>query len=75
MDSEVTTIQFQSKIPAVCFKFGGEQRKAFNELKSRLASAETLGYFNKDARILIIADASQSVLARYLFKNNKEERE
>ena len=31
------------------FVFGGEQRKAFQELKERLASAETLGYFDKDA--------------------------
>ena len=32
----------------VCFTFGDEQRRAFNELKSRLSSAETLGYFDKD---------------------------
>ena len=30
----------------VCFRFGDEQRRAFNELKSRLASAETLGHPN-----------------------------
>ena len=33
----------------VCFRFGDEQRRAFDELKSRLPSAETLGYFDKDA--------------------------
>ena len=33
----------------VCFRFGDEQRRAFNELKSRLSSAETLGYFVLDA--------------------------
>ena len=31
----------------VCFTFGDEQRRAFSELKSRLSSAETLGYFDK----------------------------
>ena len=55
----------------VCFKFGGEQRKAFNELKSRLASAETLGYFNKDARTLIIADASPVGLGAVLVQEQQ----
>ena len=61
----------------MCFRIGDEQRRAFSELKSRLASAETLGYFDKDARTLIIADLmhAQLVLALYLFKNNKEVRE
>ena len=61
----------------VCFRFGDEQRRAFNELKSRLPSAETLGYFDKDAWTLIIADLmrAQLVLAQYLLKNNKEVRE
>ena len=61
----------------VCFRFGDEQRRAFNELKNRLPSAETLGYFDKDARTLIIADLmhAQLALAQYLFKNNKEVRE
>ena len=30
----------------VCFRFGDEQRRVFNELKSRSASAETLGHPN-----------------------------
>ena len=38
--------------------FGGEQKKAFQELKERLACAETLGYFDKDAPTQVIADAS-----------------
>ena len=61
----------------MCFRIRDEQRRAFNELKSRLAGAETLGYFDKDARTLIIADLmhAQLVLALYLFKNNKEVRE
>ena len=42
----------------MCLRFGDEQRRAFSKLKSRLASAETLGYFDKDARTLIIAGAS-----------------
>ena len=49
------------------FRIGDEQRRAFNELKSRLASAETLGYFDMMH--------AQLVLALYLFKNNKEVRE
>ena len=42
----------------VRFEFGDEQRKAFTELKKRLSSAEILGYFDKDAKTLIISDAS-----------------
>ena len=48
--------EFRKK--GVCFRFRDEQRRAFNELRSRLASAETLGYFDKDVRALIIADVS-----------------
>ena len=40
------------------FVFGGEQKKAFQELKERLARSETLGYFDKDAPTQVIADAS-----------------
>ena len=39
------------------FVFGGEWKKAFQELKERLAYAETLGYFDKDAPTQVIADA------------------
>ena len=59
----------------MCFRFGDEQRGAFIELQSRLVSAESLGYFDKDARTRIIVDQAQLVSAQYLFKNNKEERE
>ena len=38
----------------VRFEFGEEQKSAFNELKRRLSSAETLGYFDKNAKTLII---------------------
>ena len=42
----------------VPFVFGKEKKEAFEELKKRLASAETLGYFDKDAPTQIVADAS-----------------
>ena len=42
----------------VHFDFGEEQKNAFIELKRRLSSADNLGYFDKDAKTLIIADAS-----------------
>ena len=42
----------------VRFEFGDEQRKAFTELKKRLSSTGILGYFDKDAKMLIITDAS-----------------
>ena len=42
----------------VRFEFGEEQKNAFNGLTRRLSTAETLGYFDKDAKALIIADAS-----------------
>ena len=38
--------------------FGKEQKEAFEELKKRQASAETSGYFDKDAPTQIVADAS-----------------
>ena len=53
-----------------------EHSRAFSELKSSLASAGTLGYFD-DARTLIIADASsfRLILTKYLFRNSKEKQE
>ena len=55
----------------VCFRFRDEQRSAFNELGSRLASAETLGYFDKDVRTLIIADVSPVGLGAVLIKEQQ----
>ena len=52
----------------VPFKFGRAQRDAFAELKRRLANAETLGYFNKDAKTRIIADASPVGLGAVLIQ-------
>ena len=40
------------------FVFGKEQKEALKELKTRLSSAETLGYFDKDAPTQVVADAS-----------------
>ena len=56
----------------VGFEFGEEQRKAFNELKGRLSSAETLGYFEKDAKTLVIADASPVGLVAMLIKEQQD---
>ena len=55
----------------VHFEFGDEQMKAFNELKKRLSSAETLGYFDKDAKTLIIADASPIGLGAILLQEQQ----
>ena len=40
------------------FEFGPEQKAAFQELKDRMAEAATLAYFDKNARTIVIADAS-----------------
>ena len=40
------------------FVWDQEQQQSFDELKRRLASAETLGYFYKNAQTKVIADAS-----------------
>ena len=50
------------------FEFGDEQRKAFTELMKRLSSAEILGYFDKDAKTLIITDASSVGLGAVLIQ-------
>ena len=55
----------------VPFKFGRAQRDAFAELKRRLANAETLGYFNKDAKTRIIADASPVGLGAVLIQEQQ----
>ncbi len=50
------------------FVFGPEQRASFDELKKTLANAETLGYFDKDAKSRIIADASPVGLGAVLIQ-------
>ena len=48
-----------------------EQRKVFNELKKRLSNAEILGYFDKDAKTLIIADANPVGLGAVLIQEQQ----
>jgi len=55
----------------VRFEFGEEQKNAFNELTRRLSSAETLGYFDKNAKTLIIADASPVALGAILIQEQQ----
>ena len=53
------------------FVFGGEQKKAIQELIERLACAETLGYFDKDAPTQVIAHASPVGLGAVLTQKQK----
>ena len=53
------------------FQFGDEQRRAFIELQSRLVSAESLGYFYKDARTRIVADVSPVGLGAVLIQEQQ----
>ena len=55
----------------VHFEFEEEQKNTFNEPKRRLSSAETLGYFDKDAKTLIIADASPVGLGEILIQEQQ----
>ena len=55
----------------VRFEFGEEQKNAFSELKRRLSSAETLGHFDKNAKTLIIADASPVGLGAILIQEQQ----
>ena len=52
----------------VRFEFGHEPREAFTELKKRLSSADILGYFEKDAKTLIITYASPVGLGAVLIQ-------
>ena len=51
--------------------FGGKWKKAFQELRERLAYAETLGYFDKDAPTQVIADAGPVGLGAVLTRKQK----
>ena len=55
------------------FEFGPEQQTALKELKKRLAHAETLGYFDKDAKTRIVADASPVGLGAILIQEQDGE--
>lgn len=50
------------------FKWTCEQTKAFENLKKKLASAETLGYFDPKAKTTVIADAGPLALGAVLIQ-------
>ena len=54
------------------FAFGREQKEALEELKRRLSSAETLGYFDKDAPTQVVAFASPVGLGAVLTQVQKD---
>ena len=51
---------------------GPEQQQSFDELKKRVSSAETLGYFDKNAPTKMIADASPVGLGAVLVQEQGE---
>ena len=53
--------------------WGPEQQQSFDELKKRLSSAETLGYFDKNAQTKVIADASPIGLGAMLVQEQRKE--
>ena len=55
------------------FVWGPEQQQSFDELKKRLSSAETLGYFDKNAQTKVIADASPVGLGAMLVQEQGKE--
>ena len=55
------------------FVWGPEQQQSFDELKKRLSSAETLGYFDKNAPAKVIAEASPVGLGAVLVQEQGEE--
>ena len=55
------------------FVWGLEQQQSFDELKKRLSSAETLGYFDKNAPAKVIADGSPVGLGAVLVQEQGEE--
>ena len=57
----------------VPFVFGKEQKRAFAELKTRLGQAETLAYFDIDAKTRVITDASPVGLGAILSQEHDGE--
>ena len=55
------------------FVWTNEQEHSFTELKKRLTNAETLGYFNLEAKTAIIADASPVGLGAVLVQTQNGE--
>ena len=56
------------------FRWGKSEQKSFNELKKRLASVETLGYYDKNAPTKAIADASPVGLGAVLVQELERHR-
>ena len=57
------------------FQWGPDQKNAFTELKNRLCNADVLGYYDKNAKTQVIADASPYGLAGILLQvQNGEKR-
>ena len=57
----------------VTFVWGSEQDIAFQKLKQRLANADTLGYFQKNAKTKIVVDASPVGLGGILIQTQDGE--
>ena len=55
------------------FVWGLEQQHSFDELKKRLSCAETLGYFDKEVKTTVIADASPVGLGAVLVQEQGDE--
>ena len=55
------------------FVWDQEEQQSFDKLKKRLASAEILGYFDKNAQTKVIADASPVGLGAVLVQQQGEE--
>ena len=50
-----------------------EQKEAFKKLKGKVADATALGFFTKDAKTTVVADASPVGLGAVLIQGKKEE--
>ena len=57
----------------VKFVWAPEQRRSFQTLKDKLKNAETLGYFDQNAKTMVIADASPVGLGCVLVQQQKGE--
>ena len=56
---------------SIPFSWGQEQKRAFEQLKEKLANAKTLAYFDKDAKTEVIADASPVGLGAILIQEQQ----
>jgi len=55
----------------VKFAWEADQQRAFDELKKRLTSAETLGFYDKNAKTQVICDASPVGVGSVLLQETK----